>query len=106
MCFLAALVLKEIRLFYGTDTLSFSLNLLKTESLAVTAYLYVQTRKNHGKNAIHFQLLQCSFSHFPSVLLLDHKFGGEKNPKNKRKPRSRKFGQKRLTLGNNSQFPR
>lgn len=32
MCFLAALVLKEIRLFYGTDTLSFSLNLLKTIS--------------------------------------------------------------------------
>lgn len=104
MCFLAALVLKEIRLFYGTDTLSFSLNLLKTESLAFIAYLYVQTKKNHGKNAIYFQLLQCSFSNFPDVLLLDHKFGGEKKPK--RKCQSLKFGQKRLTLGNNSQFPR
>lgn len=81
MCFLAALVLKEIRLFYGTDTLSFSLNLLKTESLAFIAYLYVQTKKNHGKNAIYFQLLQCSFSNFPDVLLLDHKSGGKKNPR-------------------------
>lgn len=66
--------------------LFFLLNLLKTESLVFIAYLYVGANEEKSQyNATYFQLLQCSFCHFRSVVLLGYKIK-KKNKSTHKKP--------------------